>query len=150
MNKNSKIYVAGHSGLVGSALMRNLKSKGYDNIVCRSSKEIDLTRQADVEKFFDEENPEYVFLAAGRVGGIIANSTFPAQFIYDNLMMASNVIHASYRHSVKKLLNLGSSCIYPKNCPQPMKEEYLLTGALEPTNEHEFYFSDAHKSLRRE
>ncbi len=135
MNKNSKIYVAGHSGLVGSALMRNLKIKGYNNIVCRSSKEIDLTRQADVEKFFDEEKPEYVFLAAAKVGGILGNLSYPAQFIYDNLMIAANVIHASYKHSVKKVLNLGSSCIYPKNCPQPMKEEHLLTGALEPTNE---------------
>ncbi|MBA3065392.1 GDP-L-fucose synthase [bacterium] len=135
MNKNSKIYVAGHRGLVGSALLRNLKKKGYDNIVCRSSKEMDLTRQADVEKFFEDEKPEYVFLAAAKVGGILANSTYTAQFIYENMMIAGNVIHASYKYSVKKLLNLGSSCIYPKNCPQPMKEEYLLTGALEPTNE---------------
>jgi len=135
VNKNSKIYVAGHNGLVGSALMRNLKSGNYDNIVCRSSKELDLCNQSAVEKFFEEEKPEYVFLAAAKVGGILANSSYPAQFIYDNLMIASNVIHASYRHSVKKLLNLGSSCIYPKNCPQPMKEDYLLTGPLEPTNE---------------
>ncbi len=135
MNKNSKIYVAGHNGLVGSALTRNLKRKGYLNIVCRSSKELDLTRQAAVEKFFEDEKPEYVFLAAAKVGGILANLSYPAQFIYDNLMIAANVIHASYKYSVKKLLNLGSSCIYPKNCPQPMKEEYLLTGALEFTNE---------------
>ncbi|MEA2081283.1 MAG: GDP-L-fucose synthase [Elusimicrobiota bacterium] len=135
MNKNSKIYVAGHSGLVGSALLRNLQSKNYDNIVCRSSKELDLCNQTSVENFFEEEKPEYVFLAAAKVGGILANSSYPAQFIYDNLMIASNVIHSAYKHSVKKLLNLGSSCIYPKNCPQPMKEEYLLTSALEPTNE---------------
>ena len=135
MHKHSLIYVAGHRGLVGSALLRKLAHEGYTNLVVRTSKELDLRRQADVEAFFQQERPEYVFLAAAKVGGILANSTFRAEFIYDNLMIASNVIHASYKAGVKKLLNLGSSCIYPKHAPQPMKEEYLLTGLLEPTNE---------------
>ncbi len=135
MNKDSRIYVAGHRGLVGSAILRKLKEKGYTNLVYRTSKELDLRRQAEVEAFFEKERPEYVFLAAAKVGGILANDTYKAEFIYDNLMIAANVIHASYKYGVKKLLNLGSSCIYPKFCPQPMKEEHLLTGALEPTNE---------------
>ena len=135
MKKDTKIYIAGHRGLVGSAILRKLKEKGYTNLVYRTSKELDLRRQADVEAFFEKERPEYVFLAAAKVGGILANDTYKAEFIYDNLMIAANVIQASYKYGVKKLLNLGSSCIYPKFCPQPMKEEYLLTGALEPTNE---------------
>lgn len=135
MNKHSKIYIAGHRGLVGSALVRKLHHDGYTNLIVRTSKELDLRRQSDVEAFFDKERPEYVFLAAAKVGGILANSTYKAEFIYDNLMIAANVINASYKTGVKKLLNLGSSCIYPKLAPQPMKEEYLLTGPLEPTNE---------------
>jgi len=135
MNKDSKIYVAGHKGLVGSAILRKLEEKGYKNIVVRTHKELDLRRQEDVERFFDKERPEYVFLAAAKVGGILANNTYKAEFIYDNIMISANVIHSSYKYGVKKLLNLGSSCIYPKYAPQPMKEEYLLTGALEPTNE---------------
>ncbi len=135
MTRDSRIYVAGHRGLVGSALVRKLTEAGYSNIVTRTSKELDLRRQSHVEAFFEREKPEYVFLAAARVGGILANSTYTAEFIYDNIMIASNVIHSAYTFGVKKLLNLGSSCIYPKHAPQPMKEEYLLTGALEPTNE---------------
>jgi len=135
MNKDSKIYVAGHTGLVGSAIYRKLIEKGYKNIVARTIDELDLRRQADVESFFERERPEYVFLAAAKVGGILANNTYKAEFIYDNIMIAANVINASYKYGVKKLLNLGSSCIYPKFSPQPMKEEYLLTGPLEPTNE---------------
>ena len=135
MNKNSKIYVAGHRGLVGSAIVRNLEERGYTNIICRTHKELELTRQADVEKFFAEEKPEYVFLAAAKVGGIQANNTRPAEFIYENLMIESNIIHSAYKYRVKKLLFLGSSCIYPKFANQPIKEEYLLTGELEPTNE---------------
>lgn len=135
MNKNSKIYVAGHRGLVGSAIVRNLEKRGYTNIICRTHKELDLTRQADVEKFFKEEKPEYVFLAAAKVGGIHANNTRQAEFIYENLMIESNIIHSAYKYGVKKLLFLGSSCIYPKFATQPIKEEYLLTGELEPTNE---------------
>jgi GDP-L-fucose synthase len=135
MDKNSKIYVAGHRGLVGSAIVRRLRSEGYGHLVVRTSGELDLTRQAEVEKFFEAERPEYVFLAAARVGGIHANNTFRAEFIYRNLMIQSTVIHSSYLCGVKKLLFLGSSCIYPRLCPQPMKEEYLLTGPLEPTNE---------------
>jgi len=135
MNKDSKIYVAGHRGLVGSAILRKLQEKGYTNIVVRTSKELDLRRQEDVERFFDKERPEYVFLAAAKVGGILANNTYKAEFIYDNIMISANVIHSSYKYGVKKLLNLGSSCIYPKYAEQPMKEEYLLTGSLEPTNE---------------
>lgn len=135
MNKNSRIYVAGHRGLVGSALLRRLQGDGHVDIITRTSRELDLRRQADVEAFFERERPEYVFLAAAKVGGILANSTYKADFIYDNLMISANIIHASYKHGVKKLLNLGSSCIYPKFAPQPMKEEHLLTGSLEPTNE---------------
>ena len=135
MNKDSKIYVAGHRGLVGSALVRKLQKHGYMNLVLRTSKELDLRRQADVETFFAHEKPEYVFLAAAKVGGILANNTYKAEFLYDNLMIAANVINAAYKIGVKKLLNLGSSCIYPKFAPQPMREEHLLTGLLEPTNE---------------
>ncbi len=135
MEKNSKIYIAGHRGLVGSALVRNLEAKGYTNVIGRTSKELDLTVQADVNKFFEEEKPDYVILAAARVGGIYANNTYPAEFIYDNLMIQNNVIKAAHDYGVKKLLFLGSTCIYPKLAPQPIKEEYLLTGALEETNE---------------
>jgi GDP-L-fucose synthase len=135
MNKDSIIYVAGHNGMVGSALVRSLRSNGYNNIVYRTISELDLTRQREVEDFFDLERPEYVFLAAAKVGGIQANNTFPAEFIYTNLMIESNVIHAAYKSSVKKLLFLGSSCIYPKLALQPIREEYLLSGPLESTNE---------------
>ena len=135
MNKDARIYVAGHRGLVGSALVGCLEKKGFSNLITRTHSELDLTDQASVNQFFVEEKPEYVFLAAAKVGGIMANYSYPAEFIYKNLMIAANVIHASYRSGVKKLLNLGSSCIYPKLSPQPLKEEYLLTGALEPTNE---------------
>jgi len=135
VNKNSKVYIAGHRGLVGSSILRKLKEKGYTNLVYRTSKELDLRRQKDVEEFFEEERPEYVFLAAAKVGGILANSTYVADFIYDNIMIAANIINSAYNFGVKKLLNLGPSCIYPRNCPQPMKEEYLLSGKLEPTNE---------------
>ena len=135
MNKNSKIYIAGHTGLVGSALVRDLKSKGYANFVYTTFPEYDLTNQKTVEDFFMREKPEYVFLAAAKVGGIIANNTYRGQFIYENLMIQNNIIHQSYKNGVKKLLFLGSSCIYPKNCPQPMKEEHLLTSTLEYTNE---------------
>jgi GDP-L-fucose synthase len=135
MKKNSKIYVAGHLGMVGSALTRGLIASGYRNLVCRSSQELDLCNQAAVEDFFRLEKPEYVFVAAAKVGGIYANMTYPADFIYNNLMIQSNLIDFSFRHHVKKLLFLGSSCIYPKYAPQPITEEYLLTGKLEPTNE---------------
>ena len=135
MEKNSKIYVAGHKGLVGSALVRNLEAKGYTNIIGRTFEELNLTIQADVNKFFEEEKPEYVFLAAAKVGGIHANNTYPADFIYENLMIQNNVIKAAHDFEVKKLLFLGSTCIYPKMAPQPIKEEYLLTGSLEETNE---------------
>lgn len=135
MDKNSKIYVAGHRGLVGSALIENLQEKGYKNIVTRTHKELDLTNTVEVAKFFEVEKPEYVFLAAAKVGGIVANNTYRADFIYENLMIQNNVIHQSYLNEVKKLLFLGSTCIYPKNAPQPMKEEYLLTDTLEYTNE---------------
>jgi GDP-L-fucose synthase len=135
MEKNAKIFVAGHKGLVGSTILRLLKEKDYTNIICKDKSEIDLRRQEDVERFFESEKPDYVFLAAAKVGGILANSTYPAEFIYDNLAIALNIIHSAYKYGVKKLLNLGSSCIYPKHAPQPMKEEYLLTGYLEPTNE---------------
>ncbi len=135
MNKNSKIYVAGHRGLVGSAIVRKLESEGYTNIIYRTSDVLDLTDQKSVEEFFKYEEPEYVFLAAAKVGGIVANREYPADFIYINTMIQNNVIHNAHKFGVKKLLFLGSSCIYPKHCPQPMKEEYLLTGALEPTNE---------------
>jgi GDP-L-fucose synthase len=135
MELSSKIYVAGHTGLVGSSLLRALKISGYKNIITHSAQELDLRNQACVDSFFEQECPEYVFLAAAKVGGIVANNTYKAEFIYDNLMIAANVIHASYKYKVKKLLNLGSSCIYPKHAPQPLKEEYLLTGPLESTNE---------------
>ncbi|MDP4188350.1 MAG: GDP-L-fucose synthase [Bacteroidota bacterium] len=135
MEKNSKIFVAGHRGLVGSAIYRNLKSKGYDNIITRSHSELDLKDQQAVVDFFQKEKPEYVFLAAAKVGGIMANSIYRAQFIYENLQIQNNVIHQSYLNGVKKLMFLGSSCIYPGNCPQPIKEEYLLTSELEHTNE---------------
>lgn len=135
MNKNSKIYVAGHRGLVGSAIVRNLQEKGFNNIIFRTHKELDLTNQNEVRKFFEEERPEYVFLAAAKVGGIHANNTYPADFIYENLMIQNNVIKAAHDFEVKKLLFLGSTCIYPKMAPQPIKEDYLLTGALEETNE---------------
>lgn len=135
VEKNSKIYVAGHRGLVGSAIVRNLEDKGYTNIIGRNHKELDLTNQHAVRKFFEEERPEYVFLAAAKVGGIYANDTYPADFIYENLMIQNNVIKAAHDFKVKKLLFLGSTCIYPKMAPQPIKEEYLLSGYLEPTNE---------------
>jgi GDP-L-fucose synthase len=135
MNKTSRIYVAGHGGLVGSAIWRRLEAGGYANLTGRRSRELDLTRQSEVEAFFRVEKPEYVFLAAARVGGILANNTYPAEFIYKNLMIQSNIIHSAWMAGVKKLLFLGSSCIYPKFAPQPMKEEYLLTGELETTNE---------------
>jgi GDP-L-fucose synthase len=135
MNKLSKIYLAGHRGLVGSAILRKLAADGYTNVVTRTHAELDLTRQGAVEAFFAAEKPEYVILSAAKVGGIIANSTHPADFIYDNLAIAQNVIHAAYQVGVKKLLNLGSSCIYPKMAPQPMREEYFMTGPLEVTNE---------------
>jgi GDP-L-fucose synthase len=135
MQKESKIYVAGHRGLVGSALLENLQNKGYQNIVTRTHKELDLTNQLEVASFFETEKPEYVFLAAAKVGGIVANNIYRGEFIYDNMMIQNNVIHQSYVHNVKKLLFLGSTCIYPKNAPQPMKESYLLTDTLEYTNE---------------
>src|SRR5580692_11029417 len=135
MNKSDSIFVAGHRGMVGSAIARRLATDGYSRLLLRSRAELDLTRQAAVEKFFAEERPEYVFLAAARVGGILANSTRPAEFIGENLAIQSNVIDAAYRNGAKKLLFLGSSCIYPKFAPQPIREESLLEGALEPTNE---------------
>lgn len=135
MNKNSKIYIAGHRGLVGSALLRNLQAAGYTNIITRTHAELELLNQQAVDEFFAQEKPEYVFLAAAKVGGIMANNTYRADFIYENLQIQNNVIHASYQNQVKKLLFLGSSCIYPKNAPQPLKEEYLLTSELEYTNE---------------
>ncbi len=135
MNKSSTIYVAGHRGLVGSALVRKLKERGYANIIVRSHRELDLTRQSDVEAFFERERPAYVFLAAAKVGGILANNTLKADFIGENIAIALNVINAAHRTGVKKLMNFGSSCIYPRLAPQPLKEEYLLTGPLEPTNE---------------
>ena len=135
MEKNSKIYIAGHKGMVGSAIGRNLASKGYTNFVYTPFPPFDLTNQKTVADFFEKEKPEYVFLAAAKVGGIMSNNTYRAQFLYENLMIQNNIIHQSYLHGVKKLLFLGSSCIYPANCPQPIKEEYLLTGELEYTNE---------------
>ncbi len=135
MEKNSKIYIAGHRGLVGSAILENLQSKGYNNIVTRTHKELDLTDQMSVAKFFSGEKPDYVFLAAAKVGGIVANNVYRADFIYENMMIQNNVIHQSYVNHVKKLLFLGSTCIYPKSAPQPMKEECLLTDTLEYTNE---------------
>ena len=135
MQKDAKIYIAGHRGLVGSAILNNLKKRGYHNFVLKTHSELDLTDTNQVASFFEKEKPEYVFLAAAKVGGIVANNTYRADFIYQNLMIQNNVIHQSFVHGVKKLLFLGSTCIYPKNCPQPMKEEYLLTGVLEYTNE---------------
>lgn len=135
MNKTSKIYIAGHKGLVGSAILNNLKSKGYKNLIVRTHKELDLIDQQAVAEFFQSVKPEFVFLAAAKVGGIVANNIYRADFIYENLMIQNNIIHQSYLNKVEKLLFLGSTCIYPKNCPQPMKEEYLLTDILEYTNE---------------
>lgn len=135
MQKKSKIYIAGHRGMVGSAIARHLEAKGFTNLVFRTSKELDLRNQEAVFDFFETEKPEYVFLAAAKVGGIVANNTYRADFIYENLCIQNNIIHNAYKHSVKKLMFLGSSCIYPKMAPQPLKEEYLLTGLLEPTNE---------------
>lgn len=135
MEKNEKIYLAGHKGLVGSAILRKLEAEGFENIVTRNTSDLDLRNQAEVNYFFEKEKPDYVILAAAKVGGIVANSTYPAEFIYDNIMIAANVINASYKNGVKKLLNLGSSCIYPKFAPQPMKEDCLLTSELESTNE---------------
>lgn len=135
MNKNAKIYIAGHRGMVGSAILRKLQQEGYSNFLLRTSKELDLRDQAAVNDFFKTERPDYVFLAAAKVGGILANNTYRGAFIYDNLMIEANVIHASKTYGVQKLLFLGSSCIYPKMAPQPLKESYLLTGLLEPTNE---------------
>ncbi|WP_256003327.1 GDP-L-fucose synthase [Pedobacter deserti] len=135
MEISDKVYVAGHNGMVGSAIVRKLQSEGYTNIITRSSKELDLRDQAAVAAFFAAEKPDYVFLAAAKVGGILANNTYRADFLYENLMIQNNVIHSSYKNDVKKLMFLGSSCIYPKLAPQPLKEDYLLTGELEPTNE---------------
>jgi len=135
MKKNAKIYIAGHTGLVGSALLRRLEAEGCSNLIVRNHSDLDLTKQTEVEDFFKAETPEVVFLAAAKVGGIMANYTYPAEFIYTNLAIQNNVIHAAWKTGVKRLLFLGSSCIYPKECPQPMKEDYLLTGILEPTNE---------------
>jgi GDP-L-fucose synthase len=134
MDKNAKIYVAGHRGLVGSAIIKNLQCKGYTNLLTRTHAELDLTDQKATSDFFEQERPEYVFLAAAKVGGIHANNAYPAEFIYDNLAIQTNIIHAAYKNNVNRLLFLGSSCIYQKMAPQPMKEEYLLTGPLEETN----------------
>lgn len=135
MEQSAKIYVAGHRGMVGSAITKKLQEKGHTNLVQRTSAELDLRNQQAVNDFFTAEKPEYVFLAAAKVGGIVANNTYRAEFLYDNIMIQNNVLHAAYQHGVKKLMFLGSSCIYPKMAPQPLKEEYLLTGLLEPTNE---------------
>ncbi len=135
MLHSDKIYVAGHTGMVGSAIVRKLTAEGYNNIITKYSSQLDLRSQQAVEAFFEQEKPAYVFLTAGKVGGIMANNTYKAEFLYDNLMIAANIIHASFKNKVNKLLFLGSSCIYPKLAPQPLKEEYLLTGNLEPTNE---------------
>ncbi len=135
IGNKSKLYIAGHRGMVGSAIKRKFEFEGYENIVTRTHSELDLTRQSDVEKFFEQERPEYVILAAAKVGGILANNTYRAEFIYDNLMIQSNIINSAYKHDVKKLLFLGSSCIYPKFAPQPLREEYLLSDYLEYTNE---------------
>lgn len=135
MEKNAKIYIAGHRGMVGSAIYRKLEKEGYSNLITRTSAELDLRDQQAVEEFFNIEKPDYVFLAAAKVGGIVANNTYRADFLYENLMIQNNVIHQAYLHHVKKLMFLGSSCIYPKLAPQPLKEEYLLTGLLEETNE---------------
>ncbi|MEQ6341610.1 MAG: GDP-L-fucose synthase [Gammaproteobacteria bacterium] len=134
MDQNAKIYIAGHRGLVGSAIVRNLQAKGYTNLLTRTHAELDLTDQKATDTFFAEERPDYVFLAAAKVGGILANNLYPAEFIRDNLVIQTNIIHAAYKNNAKRLMFLGSSCIYPKLAPQPMKEEYLLTGPLEPTN----------------
>lgn len=134
LNKHVRLFLAGHGGLVGSAIRRHLEAHGFTNVLLRSHAELDLRDQAAVNRFFEEIRPEYVILAAAKVGGILANSTYPADFLYDNLMIGANVIHAAYKFGVRKLLNLGSSCIYPRLAPQPIKEEYLLTGVLEPTN----------------
>ncbi|PYG84988.1 GDP-L-fucose synthase [Ruminiclostridium sufflavum DSM 19573] len=135
MEKESRIFVAGHNGMVGSAIVRSLERNGYYNLILRSHAELDLTNQEATENFFKEQNPDYVFLAAAKVGGIHANNSYPADFIMENMLIECNIIKSSYKNGVKKLLFLGSSCIYPKTCPQPIKEEYLLTGSLEPTNE---------------
>jgi len=135
MQKDSRIYIAGHRGLVGSAILKNLKDNGYFNLITRSHKNLDLTNEPAVASFFEKEKPEYVFLAAAKVGGIMANNNYRADFIYQNLMIQNHVIHQSYIHNVKKLLFLGSTCVYPKNCPQPIKEKYLLSNGLEYTNE---------------
>lgn len=135
MKKDASIYIAGHRGMVGGSILRRLEKQGYTKLLTRSSKELDLRDQKAVHDFFEEQRPEYVFLAAAKVGGILANDTYRADFIYDNLMIEANVIHAAYRSGVTKLMFLGSSCIYPKMAPQPLKEEYMLTGPLEPTNE---------------
>ena len=135
MNKNDKIYIAGHRGMVGSAIQRKLNSEGFHNIIMRTSRDLDLRNQAEVSEFFRKEKPNHVFLAAAKVGGILANNTYRGEFLYDNLMIQNNVIHQSYVNNVEKLMFLGSSCIYPKLAPQPLKEDYLLTGELEPTNE---------------
>ena len=135
MESDARIYVAGHTGLVGSAILKSLEKQGFSHIITQSSSDLDLRNQQEVSHFFHDSKPEYVFLAAAKVGGIYANAHYPADFISDNLAIALNIINASYTYKVKKLVNLGSSCIYPKYCPQPIKEEYLLTGALEPTNE---------------
>jgi len=135
VEKDSKIYIAGHRGMVGSAIYRRLQKEGYNNLIIRSSAELDLRIQSDVAVFFGQEKPEYVFLAAAKVGGIVANNTYRADFLYENLQIQNNIIHSSYLNGVKKLMFLGSSCIYPKLAPQPLKEDYLLTGLLEPTNE---------------
>ena len=135
MDKHARIFVAGHRGLVGSAIVENLRSKGYDNLLLRTHQELDLTDSAATNAFFAEQRPDHVFLAAAKVGGIHANNTYPAEFIYVNLQIQNNVIHAAYRNQVQRLLFLGSSCIYPKLAPQPLKEEYLLTGLLEATNQ---------------
>ncbi|MEM1220545.1 MAG: NAD-dependent epimerase/dehydratase family protein, partial [Bacteroidota bacterium] len=135
MNPQDKIYIAGHRGMVGSAILRKLQTEGFENFVLRTSRELDLRSQSAVQAFFDDEKPKHVFLAAAKVGGILANNTYRGEFIYDNLMIQSNVIHSAQQAGVEKLLFLGSSCIYPKMAPQPLKEDYLLTGLLEPTNE---------------
>src|SRR5690554_6068467 len=135
MEKSSRIYVAGHRGMVGSAISRKLRDKGYNNLIERTSKELDLRNQQAVQDFFEKEKPEYVFLAAAKVGGILANNEYRAEFLYDNLIIEANVIHAAHQHGVTKLMFLGSSCIYPKLAPQPLREDYLLTGSLEHTNE---------------
>ena len=135
MNRQIKIYVAGHKGLAGSAILRKLQKEGYTNFLLKNHPELDLCNQQAVHYFFQKEKPDYVFLAAAKVGGILANQNYPASFIYNNLMIQSNVFEAAYQAGVKRLLFLGSSCIYPRNCPQPIKEEYLLSSTLEPTNE---------------